>query len=169
MRARDRAAFLAVTFGGAGLAPVAPGTAGSFAALMVALLIDSLGGLSGPSRAPIYLGLALAASVLNVALGPWIKAHFGSDDPSPVVIDEVAGQWLALAAPVVSDPPWILYAGAFVLFRLFDIWKPLGCRRLEALPGGWGILLDDLLAGVYVALLLWVAGALGGLSWATTP
>ncbi len=68
-------------------------------------------------------------------------------DPSRVVVDEMAGMWVALLAVVPADMCYAL--AALVFFRLFDIFKPLGIRRMEAVRGGWGILLDDLLAGVY--------------------
>ncbi|MFZ5786292.1 MAG: phosphatidylglycerophosphatase A, partial [Acidobacteriota bacterium] len=85
-------------------------------------------------------------------------------DPGPVVIDEVAGQWLALALLVAAQPRPLslgLVAGSFLLFRLFDVVKPWPIGRLERLPGGWGILADDLAAGlaaglVHLAVLAWL-------------
>ena len=77
-------------------------------------------------------------------------------DPQFVVVDEVVGQWLALAgARTLELEIWL---AAFLLFRLFDIWKPAPVRQLESLPGGVGIMADDLMAGVYAALVLFVAG-----------
>jgi phosphatidylglycerophosphatase A len=89
-------------------------------------------------------------------LGIWAAGAYarstGSKDPGAVVIDEVLGQWLALAlAPALS---WPQYAGAFLLFRLFDIWKPAPIRYFETWPGGAGIVADDLMAGFYAALVL---------------
>jgi phosphatidylglycerophosphatase A len=83
----------------------------------------------------------------------------GVKDPQGVVVDEVIGQWITLAGAGTLD--WKSYLAAFALFRLFDIWKPPPVRQLEALPGGWGINADDAMAGVYAALVLWVAGRLG--------
>jgi phosphatidylglycerophosphatase A len=77
-------------------------------------------------------------------------------DPSIVVVDEVIGQWIALAG--VHTFNWKSYLGAFALFRLFDIWKPPPVRQLEALPEGVGINADDVMAGVYAALVLFLAG-----------
>jgi len=80
----------------------------------------------------------------------------GRKDPSIVVVDEVIGQWIALAG--ARRYGWVTYLAAFALFRLFDIWKPPPVRRLEALPRGLGINADDVMAGVYAAVVLWLAG-----------
>jgi hypothetical protein len=80
----------------------------------------------------------------------------GMKDPQFVVVDEVVGQWLALAGARALN--WKAWLAAFVLFRLFDIWKPFPVRQLESLPGGVGIVADDLMAGVYAALVLFLAG-----------
>jgi len=79
----------------------------------------------------------------------------GLKDPQFVVVDEVVGQWIALAGAASLN--WKSFLAAFALFRLFDIWKPPPVRQLESLPGGWGINLDDVMAGVYAALVLWAA------------
>lgn len=82
----------------------------------------------------------------------------GRKDPGLVVVDEVLGQWVTLlGAPARS---WKVYAAAFALFRLFDIWKPWPVRNLERIPAGTGIVADDLAAGVYGALILYVGGVL---------
>ena len=73
-----------------------------------------------------------------------------------MVVDEVVGQWLTLAGARTLN--WKSYLAAFLLFRLFDIWKPPPVRQLESLPGGVGIVADDLMAGLYAALVLFVAG-----------
>jgi phosphatidylglycerophosphatase A len=83
----------------------------------------------------------------------------GREDPSMVVVDEVVGQWMSLAG--ANHLNWKSYLAAFLLFRLFDIWKPPPVRNLEALPGGWGIVADDAMAGVYAAAVLWLSGYLG--------
>ena len=157
-RLRDRVFFLLVTFLGCGLSPIASGTVGSLGALLVAAAIHWAGWWSSA----LLVSMAFAACVLNVALGRWIEGRFNRKDPSEVVIDEVAGMWLVLAIPVADDHPWIVYGVGFVLFRIFDIIKPLGARRLESLPRGWGILLDDVLSAIYVAAILWVSLVLFG-------
>ena len=99
-------------------------------------------------------------------LGVWSSSHVanfsGSKDPQFVVIDEVSGQMLAFltgasALVWLGGIRWSIFAAGFVLFRLFDIWKPWPIRKLESLPGGWGIMADDWLAGIYAAILLRLA------------
>lgn len=140
-------AFVA-TWGYAGRLPRAPGTWGSLAAVACAL--------------PFLLWLPplwlMASSVAAFFLGVWASAAYaksiGIKDPSEVVIDEVAGQWLALV-PATLAAPWTVLA-AFGLFRFFDIVKPWPIRWLDQrLPGGWGIMADDMAAGAAAALILW--------------
>ncbi len=142
-----------VTFGGAGLAPVAPGTAGSLAAA-AALYAVAWAGPSPRAWQAVLAGGVAAASAGTVALGPWAVAHFGREDPQPVVLDEVAGVCLtALLLPVRGPHAiWTILA-AFAAFRLFDVTKPPPARQLERLRDGWGILCDDLAAAVYANLL----------------
>ena len=140
------------TWFGCGLAPFAPGTAGSLAAVAIALLLQNCCGWS-PGNFGL-LGLAL------LPVGVWASnvesTARGVKDPGQVVVDEVAGQWIALAGVSVLD--WKNVAGAFLLFRLFDIWKPVPVRQLESLPGGAGIMADDAMAGLYGACVLFAAG-----------
>jgi phosphatidylglycerophosphatase A len=99
---------------------------------------------------------AIAASVICIAFAPAVIAQTGKQDPHEVVIDELAGQCVVFV-PVVffSELSTLLVAGfGFALFRLFDIAKPFPIRKLEKLPAGWGILADDLLAGIYAAVVL---------------
>jgi phosphatidylglycerophosphatase A len=144
----DTIRLLAVTAGGAGLVRIAPGTCGSAVGLGVVAL------LPGDGRYPWCAGLAaLAAAAGCIALGPWAERYFATKDPAPFVLDEVAGMLVATLAP--ERPPIHWCAAAFVLFRAFDIRKPFGIARLQRLPSGFGVLLDDLAAGV-------AALALGG-------
>jgi len=83
-------------------------------------------------------------------------ARSGSKDPGIVVIDEVVGQWVTVAGVTAFN--WRSWLAAFLIFRLLDIWKPPPVRRLEKLAGGAGIMADDIMAGVYGAVLLYVAG-----------
>ncbi len=152
----DTLRFLGVTFFGAGLSPIAPGTVGSLAATAVAYGVFHYGQLSWW----LLLVLALTASVINVATGEWIEERFAGKDPGACVIDECAGQWLTLVPLTLVDldgvdvHPVVLFFVGFVLFRIFDILKPFGARRLEQLPLGWGVLMDDILCGVYAAGVL---------------
>lgn len=154
VRREDPAAWAIVTFFGAGTLPVAPGTWGSLAALPVAWLAW----LAGDGWA--VLGLALAAAAAGVAASNRAVAISRVKDPSFVVIDEVAGQSLALALPLLVAPrpgAWglgLLFALAFVLFRVVDVWKPGPVGDLESLPDGWGVMADDVAGGFLVGVLL---------------
>lgn len=135
-----------------GYFPKGPGTAGSLGALLVGLPLAMY--FAWPPVA-----FALMAAVLLVP-GIWaadrMATEGGKKDPQTVVVDEVIGQWIALAgAPALN---WKYVLAAFVLFRAFDIWKPQPVRALERVPGGAGIVLDDVMAGMYGALVLLAFG-----------
>ena len=103
----------------------------------------------------VMAAVALVSSAICVGYAPSAIAATGKNDPGEVVVDEVAGQavtFLAIGALPVKQV-WLVAVGGFALFRLFDITKPWPIRKLETLPKGWGILADDLLAGVYA----WIA------------
>jgi phosphatidylglycerophosphatase A len=140
------------TWFGCGYSPVAPGTVGALAGLGIAILIEHFAGWNPLWFAP----LALVTSAPAIWAAGETARRTGIDDPQFVVVDEVVGQWLALAgARTLSWKSWL---AAFLLFRLFDIWKPFPVRQLESLHGGAGIVADDLMAGLYAALVLFVAG-----------
>ena len=139
---RDRLALLLASVGGVGYCPVAPATAGSAVALGIYLVM--------PSTATAQFGILLF--VLLIAL--WASGRVavrGGKDPSYVVIDEVAG--MLVACFLLPKTPGVL-AAAFVLFRILDIGKWFPMKQLERLPGGWGIVADDLAAGLLARLLL---------------
>lgn len=162
------AAFVATGFG-SGLSPVAPGTAGSAVGLVLAWLLHVHGGILGSPVGLLMSGLAVGLIGVGVS-GPVARA-LGSEDPGCIVIDEVAGQIVACAAAVSRprdvfsmNPLWELlgpWLAAFLLFRALDVLKPLGIRRVQALPGGWGIVVDDLLAGLYAFAVLLLLRRLG--------
>jgi len=139
-------AWTVATFFGAGLGKPGPGTWGSVAAV---LLWAAFAWLAHPSAATQAMALA-AGIILSVALGvpaATIAAReSGRHDPGFVVIDEVAGQWITLLG---SPFDWKHGLMALALFRVFDITKPFPIRRLERLPEGWGIVFDDVAAGLY--------------------
>jgi phosphatidylglycerophosphatase A len=141
----DRVARLVATFFGSGFFPVAPAT---FASAIVAAILF-FWGAHPVAEAWIIVGLlpiAIPAStVAERSLG---------HDAHPIVIDEVVGQMIALWH-VPRTWPWVL--AGFLLFRVFDIWKPLGAREAQRLPGGWGIVIDDVMAGLYALALLQLA------------
>ena len=128
---------------GAGYAPVAPGTFGSAAGLVLWFALPS---------SPLVQAAAIA---LVFVVGSWsgtvAEEHFGRMDPGQVVVDEVAGMLVTLLFVPVG---WTGAIAGFLLFRMFDIVKPYPCNRLERLPGGVGIMADDVMAGVYANLAL---------------
>lgn len=150
--AASRLAHILATWFGCGLSPVAPGTAGSLAAVALAALAERYW-----HWPPWSIGVA-AAVLLPLAIWASGKAETdsGREDPGFVVIDEVVGQWATLAGATASN--WKALLAGFVLFRLFDIWKPVPVRQLERLHGGVGIMADDVMAGIYGALVLYLAG-----------
>jgi len=147
-----RAAFVVGTWFGCGYWPWGPGTAGSLAAILIAGLAVHYGRFD----ARWFLLWAALLTPIGVWSATVVERTTKKVDPSAVVVDEVAGQWLTLAGAVTLN--WKSWVLALVLFRAFDIWKPWPARRLERLPGGTGIMADDLLAGFYGALVLFLAG-----------
>ena len=132
-----------------GYAPIAPGTAGS----AVGLVIWWAAGITGPLPGAI---LIVAGYFAGVAVSARMEAHLG-EDPPVVVIDEVVGMWISLY--LVHPGLWSAIA-AFFLFRLFDIVKPPPARQAEALRNGVGIMLDDVVAGIYANLAVRLLGML---------
>lgn len=150
-RLRIQVARLIATWFYAGYSPVAPGTAGSAAAIAIAVALHHYYGLAPWHFAILALLLAWPAIWAST-----VTARFYNiKDPGFVVVDEVLGQWIALAGAATLN--WKSYLAAFLLFRLFDIWKPAPVRQLEALPDGLGINADDAMAGVYGAIVLRLA------------
>ena len=145
---------LVVTFFGSGYLPVAPGTWGSAAAALcfVALYAAAPNALCWNL---VTAALVLVACAASVACGPWAVKHFGKPDPGQFVLDEAAGQWLAMLALPLTDFRTALAAVAFqfFVFRALDIIKPSPARRIERLPHGWGILLDDIVSGAYTNVI----------------
>jgi phosphatidylglycerophosphatase A len=134
-------AAITATWFGTGLLPRAPGTWGSAAALPFAWVLAGAGGSA----------LLLAATLACFLVGWWASAVYvartAATDPGEIVIDEVAGQWLVLSAAPL-DP--LAYLAGFALFRLFDVWKPWPVRWADdSIGGGLGVMLDDILAGLY--------------------
>jgi len=136
---------------GSGFSPIAPGTAGAVLATLIWF------GLSRAIHAQDTLFTFTAVLiVLFTALGVWsggVMENEWGKDPSRVVVDEMVGVWIPLLC--VSDGNIYYALAALLLFRFFDILKPLGIRKMEALGGGWGIMLDDILAGIYSLVVLY--------------
>jgi phosphatidylglycerophosphatase A len=147
---------LVATWFGVGFLPITPGSWGSLAALPCAWAITNLWGITGLS----------ATAAIAFVIGWWAVATVAKasavEDPGAIVIDEVAAQWLVLLA---APPAPLPYALGFLLFRIFDIWKPWPVRWADRhVKGGLGIMLDDLFAAVYALFLLSVLLTLGGVS-----
>lgn len=148
------AGWIACGFG-SGLSLLAPGTAGSLAALLPWLALRGLGW-------PWYLLVLALVFVLGVWASKVAIARLRQGDPGVVVIDEFVGQWLALLPLVVVPRGWPWLIAGFALFRLFDVWKPWPVSWADRrVGGGLGVMLDDVVAGAYAALLLAAGLALG--------
>jgi len=140
-----RPAWLIATWFGCGWMPKAPGTMGSLGAIPLYLLVAQGG-----------RGAVAAAAVAVTAVGIWassvVARDLGAHDPQIVVVDEVAGILVTMIPMAVVS--WRAVLLGFVLFRLFDMTKPWPVRRFEKLPGGWGIVMDDVAAGVLGAVVM---------------
>jgi phosphatidylglycerophosphatase A len=138
------------SFFNVGFLPNAPGTWGSFFALFPIYFV----GVYSP-----WFGMALFTALCSY-ITVWVSEEcerVWGGDPSPLVMDEFAGQgmtFIAIPFAGILTYDLLLLAGGFVFFRFFDIQKPLGVNKLQDLPGGWGILVDDLLAGFYAFICL---------------
>jgi phosphatidylglycerophosphatase A len=150
-KARTPWAWAVATFFGAGLLKPGPGTWGSLAA--AAIWYGVLRAAHPGHLAAVVATLAgvLVATAIGIPAATIAEREAGRTDPGFVVIDEVAGQWLVLAAAPLDLAHALL---AFVLFRFFDIVKPWPARQLERLPAGTGIVVDDLAAGAWGALVM---------------
>jgi phosphatidylglycerophosphatase A len=140
---KTRWAWVVGTWFGAGLLKPGPGTYGSVAAML--LWVAAAHVWHGVGLMTATAIAAVVATLVGIPAATIVAREAGREDPGFVVVDEVAGQWIALIA-VRAD--WRHALLALLLFRLFDIWKPWPIRRLEALPEGTGIMLDDVAAGV---------------------
>jgi phosphatidylglycerophosphatase A len=149
---RTKYAWLLATWFGCGYAPKAPGTAGALGAIVVAIPLWLFAGFNGWE----FGVLSLAALWPAIRVSGVVARESGLKDPQIVVIDEVLGTWLTLAGATRIN--WVSLGLGFLLFRVFDIWKPPPVRQTERLPGGTGIVLDDMVAGIYGALVLFVLG-----------
>ena len=136
-----------------GYFPIAPGTAGTAVAAIICWFV-------GPEHLLIFGAITVGFFFLGARSSTVVERQLGLD-PSPVVIDEMVGFWIAVFALPKTWPVMLI---AFFLFRIFDIWKPFPARRAERLPEGWGIMADDAIAGIYTNLLLQLGLLLCGLA-----
>jgi phosphatidylglycerophosphatase A len=170
---KPRIALFLSTVCGLGYMPFAPGTFGSLASVgiywaalrfvlgnslsTVVFIKASAGPLSG-LQFMWWLNVLVAGT--GVMAAEIVSTKTGIKDPQFVVIDETSGQMLTYSL-AFAPLNWKYLLLGFILFRLFDIWKPFPARQAESLPGGWGIMADDWVAGIYAALGLWIARAAG--------
>jgi len=140
---------------GSGLSPFAPGTAGSAAALLPWLALREL-----------PLPAVVVAIAIAFAIGVWVSdvvvRRLGIQDPGVIVWDEFVGQWITLLPLLVWPGHWLWIVAGFFLFRLFDVWKPWPASWADrSVKGGFGVMLDDVFAGLWaalaLALLMWLA------------
>lgn len=141
--------LIATSFG-AGFSPVAPGTMGALVAILVWYILSLC--MAYSTLQWTLAGLIVVFTIIGVWSATVSERYWG-EDPSKVVIDETVGEWIALLA-VPAGQHWAYVVAAFVLFRFFDIFKPLGVRSMENLKGGYGIMADDILSGVYAAVVM---------------
>ena len=140
-----RLGLFIATCGYIGYAPVAPGTFGSAAGLLVFMAVRSTGSYAVEAAAIVVLFL------IGIWSGTQAEHHFGGIDPAPVVMDEVVGMLITLAFIPVN---WMGALVGFLVFRLFDVFKPWPAARFERLPGGLGVMADDGMAAVYGNLVM---------------
>ena len=131
---------------GLGFSPIAPGTAGALGGCLIALLLMQY------AVFPVLtlISLIVLFFFVGVYSSGQLEKYWGKD-PSKVVIDEVVGMWIAM---LMIPSGWMYTLAAFILFRFFDIYKPLFIRKAENLKGGWGIMTDDVVAGMYANALI---------------
>ncbi|MEA3383935.1 MAG: phosphatidylglycerophosphatase A [Campylobacterota bacterium] len=138
---------LFLTLGYSGLSPKAPGTVGSFVALILGM------GLLYIVPSSTLLLLSILISVIAVKQINIYEEEVGAHDGKEIVIDELAGMWIAMSVAGVTSENWIMACIAFLFFRLFDIWKPSIIGKIDRdVKGGWGVMGDDIVAGFFAGL-----------------
>ncbi|HEX9665308.1 MAG TPA: phosphatidylglycerophosphatase A [Thermodesulfobacteriota bacterium] len=149
---KERLSILVSSFFYLGYSPVAPGTVGTLGAVLLFYLISGFSNLE-------YVLFTIVFIILSVWVSEVARIRLGDSDPSSIVIDEVCG---FLVTMILIPPSIINIALGFLLFRFFDILKPPPIRRSETLPGGLGIVADDVLAGIYANILLQIFARVSG-------
>jgi phosphatidylglycerophosphatase A len=175
-RRKPRISLAIATAFGLGYLPKAPGTWGSLGGVALSLGMTWLFSRNtlqyanmernanfwtvGLTPAHSEYVIVLLVALLGVIVADRAAKFAGKKDPQFVVIDEVSGQMIAYFSPF-TVLNWKSFLLGFILFRVFDIWKPFPARQAESLPSGLGIMADDWIAGIYAALGLWIARAIG--------
>jgi phosphatidylglycerophosphatase A len=159
----DRLRFLLVTSCGLGLSPIAPGTVGTLGGIALAVLIQAT---AGDRVLAVWWIAAAVLFVLGCSQSAFVKRTFPKEDPGQFVLDEVVGYLVTVGSYALLRHGHVLsawdHAAAFVAFRVFDVWKLQPARRLEDLPGAFGIMADDQMAGLYAGASLWLVMPLLG-------
>jgi phosphatidylglycerophosphatase A len=137
--------FLATGFG-SGLSPYAPGTMGTLVGVVICLLCI-------PLPWPMRLLIVIALSALSIYVSEQAEKIYQKKDDQRIVIDEIIGLQVTMLPMAINI---LNLCVAFVLFRIFDIWKPFPVKNLQRLPGGWGVVIDDLAAGIYAGAVMWL-------------
>jgi phosphatidylglycerophosphatase A len=176
VKSKPHISYFLATACGLGYLKPGPGTWGSLMGLALSILVTWLGAhkilsilrmersinfwTNGWIPGGSALILVLVVAAIGVIVADNVEKQAGATDPQFVVIDEVSGQLIALSLPfiVLNWKTWLL---GFILFRVFDIWKPFPARQAESLHGGWGIMADDWIAGVYAGLVIYGVQAFG--------
>lgn len=143
---KDQIIHILATGFGAGLSPVAPGTAGTLVGILICLL-------SYPLAWPLRLLFVIAISAVSIYVAGQAEILYAKTDDQRIVIDEIAGLQVTMLPVAITGLHLCI---AFVLFRIFDIWKPFPLDHFQKFPGGWGVVADDLGAGIYGGLLLFL-------------
>jgi phosphatidylglycerophosphatase A len=149
-------AWTIATFFGAGFWRIGPGTAGSIAAVAIWFAASHSGyvdrhHITVNALRWLTAATALVFLILGIPASTIVARESGRKDPGFVVVDEAVGQWITLLA---THADWRYALFGLLLFRIFDVWKPPPIRMIERLPGGWGIMLDDVGAGIYAWICL---------------
>jgi len=137
--------FLATGFG-SGLSPVAPGTAGTLAGVLICLICLPMSWI-------LRLFFVLVLLALSIYVADKAEKIYEKKDDQRIVIDEIIGLQITMLPAAINI---LNLCAAFVLFRIFDIWKPFPVKNLQGLPGGWGVVMDDVVAGIYAAAIMWL-------------
>ena len=137
--------FLATGFG-SGLSHVAPGTAGTLVGVFICLLCL-------PLPWTLRLVFVFVLFMLSIYIGEQAEKIYQKKDDQRIVIDEIVGLQVTMLPVAINI---LNLCAAFALFRVFDIWKPFPIKNLQKLPGGWGVVIDDVAAGIYAAAVLWI-------------
>ena len=144
---------------GSGYSPIAPGTAGSIVGCIIVYILNLIWPVYFPGAGVdsiYFILLTVIFLIIGVKASHYLEPDWG-EDPQKIVIDEIVGVWIALFFIPYSVLNLVL---AFVLFRVFDIFKPLGIRKFENMKDGWGVMMDDVVAGIYanicLQLIIWL-------------